>query len=265
MKAHFSIQGKTWTFEEVTLRMYYEIKAHLAQGEDRKTEFDIVSSMTGCPPEDLKKLKYQDWMLVWSEAQHHLSALGRTTDVIRPIVEFDGVKYGLPAIEDITIGEFADLDLLLSDSSAENKLAEIAAVLYRPIVSQKGETLILESYDSVSYRDRVAKFADFPLTAIKSANAFFLQSANSSLKSTAEYLLKEAQKTNLMSPEDQVLLQSLLQQDPGGDLSTLLQEKILSGLTKLPTSQYVWPSTGLRGRKTKIRRWLDRWTSKQSS
>lgn len=265
MKATFSIKGKTYSFGEVSLRMYYEIRAILAKGEDREAEFDIVHSLTGCPPEDLKKLKFQDWNLVWGEAQYHLITLGSTTDLIKPIVEFKGVKYGLPAIEDLTIGEFADLDLLLSGDSAENKLAEIAAILYRPIVSQKGETLILEPYDSVTYKQRVEDFQDFPLAAIKSANTFFLQSANSSLKSTAEFLQKEAQKMNLISPEDQALLQNLLQQDPGGDSLISLQEKILSDLTKLPSSRYARPSTGLLGRKTKLKTWLNKWKSKQNT
>lgn len=265
MKASFKINGKKWYFGEITLRMYYEVRDILAKGEEKEAEFDIVHSLTGCPPEELKKLKYQDWLLVWTEAQYHLTALATKTDSIKPIIEFKDKKYGLPAIEDLTIGEFADLDVILSSDNADDKMAEIAAILYRPIVSQKGETLILEPYEVASYRERVEQFRDFPLWAIRSANAFFLQSANLSLKNTAEFLQKEAQKKNLISPEGLEALQKSLQQDPGGDLSIHLQEKILSDLMQLPSSRFGWLSTGSHGKKTKLKTWLSKWKFRQNT
>lgn len=259
MKASFKINSTSYEFKELTLKMYYEIKEIIKTGEEtREAEFKIVSSMTGCPESELKKLKFPDWLLIWSEAEMQLVALSTKTESIRPIVEFNGKKFGLPAVEDLTIGEFADLDIIMSGNKTEDKLAEIAAVLYRPIKSQRGEKIILEPYDSEGFQDRVQEFQDFPLSAIRSANAFFLQSANSLLKSTAESLVKKNQKQNSMSPEGLEALQNLLQQDPGGVLSIALQEKILLDLTKLPDSQYAQPLTGLRGAKTKFGKWIKR-------
>lgn len=259
MKASFKINENVYEFKELTLRMYYDIREVLNTGEEtREAEFKIVSSMTGCPESELKKLKFTDWLVVWTEAQMQLVAMSTKTESIRPIVEFNGKKFGLPAVEDLTIGEFADLDIIMSENRAEEKLAEIAAVLYRPVVKQKGEKLVLEPYDSEGFQDRVEEFRDFPLAGIRSANAFFLQSANSLLKSTAESLVEKSQKQNLMSQEGLEALQNLLQQDPGGTLSIALQEKILFDLTKLPDSQYAQPSTGLRGAKTRIANWIKR-------
>ena len=259
MKSSFKIDKKEYHFEDITIRKYYELKTILAfvdgENSQRETEFKIVEILTGAPTDMLKKLKYQDWLLVWEEATYTIGKLNGTTDNIKPTIEFKGVKYGLPAIDDLTVGEFSDLEIISSSPNAEDRLHEIAAVIYRPVQSQRGEILILEPYDTLGYRERVELFLDLPLTAIKSANAFFLQYATSSLKSIGESLLKNPKAKKTQS-QDLELLQKLLQQDPGGELSILLQGKILLDLQKLPDSRYAQLSTGLHGKKTKLKRWL---------
>jgi len=262
MKASFKINNVSYEFKTVSLRMYYDIREILKTAESKEAEFKIVSSLTDCPVSELKKLKFTDWLTVWTEAQMQLSAMSTDTQAIRPIVEFKGKKFGLPAVEDLTIGEFTDLDIIMSENKAEEKLAEIAAVLYRPIIKQKGEMLVLEPYTSEGFKERLEDFRDFPLWAIRSANAFFLQSANSLLRNTAESLVKKSQKQNLTSPEGLEALQKLLLQDPGGDLSIQLQERTLLDLTKLRSSQSELLSTGLLGRKTRLSRWLGKWNLK---
>ena len=248
-KPAFKIYGVEYSFKDVSLRDYYRIKEVLQKPDTREAEFEIAEAMTGCPVDQLRKLKFPDWLLIWEEIAAQITTLSQNTESISPIIEFKDKKFGLPKIEDLTIGEFADLDIILSGGNAEGKMAEIAAVLYRPIVKQKGNTLILEDYNSAGFKERVEEFQDFPLSGIRSANAFFLQSANSLLRNTAESLAKKIQKQNLMSPEGLEALQSLLLQEPGGALSIQLQEKILLDLTKLPSSRYGWRSTGLLGKK----------------
>ena len=251
MKATFKIGKNVYTFKDLTLRRYYELKGILAQ-EGKETEFAIVECMTECPVQELKKLKFSDWLMIWEETELKLTSLQGDTESIKPIVELDEVRYGLPAIEDMTIGEIADLDIIMSGNNAEAKMAEIAAVLYRPIVSQKGNTLVLEPYDTDGFKTRVEKFQDMPLSAIKSANSFFLQSADLLLKSTADSLLN-LKVAKSISPEDLENLRSLLQHVPGGAPSIFWLEKILSDFKKLQSSQYAQHLTGSLSRKTKLR------------
>ena len=250
MKATFKIGSKAYNFKDLTLRKYYEIKRILGQ-EEKDKEFCIVSCMTDCPVQELKRLTFADWLLLWAEAEHKLTNLQGDTGSIRPIVEFGGVKYGLPKIEELTVGEFADLDIIMSNGNAEAKMAEIAAVLYRPILSQKGDNITLQPYDTDGFAERVEKFQDLPLSAIKSANSFFLQSAELSLKSTADSLLKMPE-TNLISPKDLDNLRSLLQHVPGGEPSTYWLGKILSDFKQLRSSQYAQHLTGSPGKKTRF-------------
>ena len=130
-------------------------------------------------------------------------------------------------------------------------LADIAAVLYRPILKQRGDKLILEPYDTDGFEERKVLFMDLPVTCVRSANAFFLQSAASLLKNTADSLLKKAQKKET-SQDVLDSLQNLMLQGPGGDFLISLQEEILSNLKKQPSSRFAQLSTGLRGRKTKL-------------
>ena len=210
-KPSFKINGTTYEFKEVTLKDYYTIKEVLGNPDAKAAEFKIAEIITGCPVDQLRKLKYPDWLIVWEEIANQITTMSSATESIVPIVEFKGKKYGLPKIEDLTVGEFADLDIIMSSNNAETKMAEIAAVLYRPIIKQRGNTLTLEDYSSEGFKDRLEAFEEFPLSAIRSANAFFLQSANSLLKSTAESLVNKATKQNLMSSEGLEALQNLLQ------------------------------------------------------
>ena len=251
MKPTFRINKQEFTFQDVTLRTYYRLREILAKGESKTAEFEVVECLTNCPPDLLKRLPYADWLLVWEEANLQIGQLTGDADAIRPIVEFNGVKYGLPAVEDLTIGEFADLDVIITSAKADDKLADIAAVLYRPVLKHRGAKITLEPYDTDGFETRKELFMDMPITAIRSANAFFLQSANSLLKNTADSLLRKEKKRGT-SQDVLDSLEELLLQDLGGDSSISLQEEMLLDLKKHPSSRFARLSTGLPGKKTKL-------------
>lgn len=250
MKARFRIGSNSYEFKEIDLKAYYRLQ-EILNAPGKGAEYEIVEAITDCPVKELKKLKFQDWLIVWEEANVHINDLTGTTDSIQPIIEFRGVKYGLPKIEDITVGEFADLDTILSSPGAEKKLAEIAAILYRPVIKQTAWSVKLADYDTEGYEERLALFQELPLKAIKSANSFFLQSANSSLKNTAESLQKLPQM-KMLDPQGQELVKQFLQPGPGGEYSMSWLEKILSDFTELHNLRSERRSTGWRGNVTRF-------------
>jgi hypothetical protein len=262
MKPNFKIQGKTYFFEDITIRRYYDLQATLA-AEDKDKEFFIVEVLTGCPIELLKKIKFQDWLIIWEEALLKIDALKGNTDVIQPILEFKGVKYGLPKIEELTVGEFADLEVFFSSKDSQSRMHEAAAILYRPIVKQSGEFMILEDYDTVKSAERAQEFLDLPVSAIRSANAFFLQSAHSSLRNTLDYLSK-SERMNWISQEDRDRLQSLTRLDLGGDYSIPYLETILLDLQNQRSSKFAKPSTGLPIEKTRLQNAILKFKNKLS-
>jgi hypothetical protein len=250
MQAKFRIGKTTYQFKEIDLKTYYKLQ-EILNSPKKGTEYEIVEAVTDCPVKELKKLKYQDWILVWEECNVHITDLQGTTDAIRPVIEWKGKKYALPKIEDITVGEFADLDTIITSQGAEKKLAEIAAVLYRPVIRQTAWSIKIADYDSEGYEERLALFQDLPLAYIKSANSFFLQSANSSLKNTVESLLK-LPEMKMLDPQGQELVKQFLQPDPGGEYSTYWPERILSDFKKLRSLRLEKRSTGWRGSVTRF-------------
>jgi hypothetical protein len=154
-------------------------------------------------------------------------------------------------MNDLTLGEFIDLDLVLQSTNAETKLNQIAAIVYRPLVKTTKNSNKVEPYDSEISQERAELFMDLPIDCIKSANSFFLQSANLSIKNTMDFLVNHPQM-EMMPQEDQDNLRSLAQQGLGGIQSTAFLEKILSDLQKLPSYQSGRRLTGLRGRKTSL-------------
>jgi len=245
----FVINKVEYGFEDITLRKYLVLQ-ELLRMETPDAQFQVAELVTGAPKELLKQLKYQEWLLVWLNTEKTISAMHEGTEKISPIIEFQGIEYGLPSIEDMSAGEFIDLDIIFQSTNAEKRLNEIAAIVYRPIMGKKGNHLILEAYDSKDSAIRAELFMDLPVKWIKSANSFFSQSADSLLKNTLGSLELTSLWTEI-SPEDQEKLQSLLQQDLGGSSSTKFLEKILSSLIQSQDSPSDTSSTGWLGKKMK--------------
>lgn len=259
-KPSFKLNGKSYTFQDITIRKYYELM-EILKTQDKDSEFEVVQCLTGCPISDLKRLPFGDWLVVWEETILQVETLKTDTNSIQPIITLNGVKFGLPAVQDISVGEFADLEIFFSQKDASTRMHEAAAMVYRPIVKQNGEYIKVEDYDAEKVKERTDQFLDAPLSAIRSANAFFLQSANSLLRNTADSLLK-SKGMNWITPEDRVQLHVLTQLDLGGESSIPLAETILSNLEKQRSSRFVRRSTGSPTEKLSLKDRILRYKNK---
>lgn len=251
MRPNFSINNTTYTFNEITLRKYLELQNFVGE-ETMDNKFAIVSVVTDCPVEELRKLSFNDWTLVYNETLFHIS-FSTSTENIRPLITFEGVEYSLPDVNDLTIGEYIDLDLIIQAEKTDRRLNEIAAILYRPVISKKRNLIQIEPYDAKECKARAEAFLDLPISAIKSANAFFLHSAKSLQKNLLDSLnLKET--LNNLPAEDREHLQNLLQRELGGSSLTEFQDLLLSTLEQ----QLDYPSeqslTGWLGKKLNIKK-----------
>lgn len=82
-----------------------------------------------------------------------------------PIVDFRGTEYGfIPNIEEMTLGEYVDLDEYLSDM---DMLHKTVAVLYRPLTQKVGQRYTIEPYEPND------GYKDFPLGVALGALVFF--------------------------------------------------------------------------------------------
>jgi hypothetical protein len=97
----------------------------------------------------------------------------------------------IPELDNITYGEFVDLDTYLQDVQYMHKTM---AVLYRPIKQKVKNRYLIEPYESAG------KYADLmkqsPMSVALGAVLFFYRLGNELLQATLNSLEKEESKTN---------------------------------------------------------------------
>lgn len=109
---------------------------------------------------------------------------------------FKGKEFGfIPNLDDITFGEYTDLDNYIVDWDNMHKAM---AVLYRPIVQKSfRKTYDIEKYEgSDKYSESML---DLPLDIVFGANVFFYNLGNELLLSTLNYLEENPQVTKILS------------------------------------------------------------------
>lgn len=138
--------------------------------------------------------------------------------------ELNGVEYGfIPNLEDITQGEYIDLDNYLPVNSDMNKAM---AVMFRPIKQRFKDKYIIEDYAGSSLY--AEKMLDAPLDVVLGARVFFYHLGNELLKSTLTYLEEKVPKTILANKPN------LGKDGDGIALSMLSLKGMLEDLMKLP-------------------------------
>lgn len=113
---------------------------------------------------------------------------------LKKVIEIDGVEYGMiPDFEDLTLGEFVDLDNYLQDSW--NNLVKIFAVLYRPIVERKGDKYIIEDYTLKDIKERREIFSNkLSIDTAHGAMIFFYDIGSKLIKNMESYLEMQNQE-----------------------------------------------------------------------
>lgn len=141
-----------------------------------------------------------------------------------PLFNLNGTEYGfIPKLDDITIGEFIDLDENLSDWSTMHKAM---AVLYRPTTYNKNGKYLIEEYEG---QDNAEVFKAMPLDVAMGAMVFFYRLNNELLETTLSYLNREV--PNQMNTE---LLATLERSGDGINLSMLSLREMLPASMTLP-------------------------------
>lgn len=145
------------------------------------------------------------------------------TDLV-PTFNLEGIEYGfIPKLDDMTIGEFIDLDENLTEWETIHKAM---AVLYRPINYKKEGKYLIEDYTGL---DNAKVFKKMPLGIAMGAMVFFYRLNNELLEITLNYLKREA--PNQMNTE---LLVALEKSGVGSNQFTDLLREMLPASILLP-------------------------------
>lgn len=136
-----------------------------------------------------------------------------------------GIEFGfIPNFEEITAGEYMDLDNYINDFK---DLHKAMAVLYRPIKTKLGGKYTIEPYLGSDAYSAVMRNA--PLSVVLGARVFFYHLGNELMRSTLTYLENNQEAMSILNKHNS---------QKGGDgihHSMLLLKGMLEDLTKLPS------------------------------
>jgi len=137
------------------------------------------------------------------------------------------IEFGfIPKLDDISMGEFIDLDKYISDWQQMHKAM---AVLYRPLKHKKGDLYLIEDYEGTD------KFADImldiPVNIAMGAMLFFYHLGNELSKHLTDSLVNQMK-------EDSEFQQTLEQSGVGISQFTHSLKEMSENLKKLQSSHY---------------------------
>jgi hypothetical protein len=161
MKASITVPT---SLSEVTLKQYQKFLKIQEMNEDEMfLQTKMIEIFCGVEYKDVLSIKVLD-------AERITKMLGdlftQKPDLVKSF-EIDDVTYGfIPSLDDMTLGEYVDLDTFLGDWK---NIHNAMNVLYRPVVQRSAERYKIADYDTTT-KDRLL---DMPMDAVISSIFFF--------------------------------------------------------------------------------------------
>jgi hypothetical protein len=155
---------------ELTIEQYQKFLK--VQGDDTFTMLKALEIVANIPLKVAYAMKADDIMDIGNSI---FTMIGAKHSLTRRVT-FRGREYGfVPNLEEMSFGEYIDLDTYLADM---DMLHKTIGVLYRPITKEKGDLYEVEPYNGTD------GYSDFPLDVALGATLFFYRLSNKLLKST---------------------------------------------------------------------------------
>lgn len=213
------------TLHEITLEQYQRFIEEKVNNEDEEVlKVKAISIFCNVPESFVYMMKRTDLI----DISEKLYNMFETQKTFFNQFELNGVKFGfIPNLEEITHGEFIDLDTNITDWTTYHKAM---AVMFRPITESKKERYQIEEYKGTANYSEVMKYA--PMSVVFGAMVFFYHLGSELLRSSAIYLEKELKK---MSKENKNTTQrnSLLSDGDGISIFINSLKEILQSSMKL--------------------------------
>lgn len=202
-------------------------------GDEVDLMIQLLSIFCEVPTAQVRQMPYKT--LVYC-AQKLTEALGKKPNLVRTFT-WEGQEYGfVPNLDDITTGEFIDIE---SYQKNKGDLWKLLCVLYRPIVYRSGNKYRIAEYEG----NLVTSFKDLNAEIGYGALLFFWTLGTDLLNFTLKYLATKTEKTstnltNNQSAEsgDGLLLYTHLLKGMYSELMTLQGANFILAYNGLPMS-----------------------------
>jgi hypothetical protein len=192
MKVKIKKDKKTKEFKlisrwsDVTLEKWLKL-IEFQTGSKTKEAEETIAAMSDIPKQLIRELSLKDVAVIMSKIAE-LQA-GQDSSLKR-IIEIDDIEYGFhPNLDDITLGEYADLETFIK-MGIEKHLPEVMAILYRPIIEKENEVYSIQAYDG-KLTIRAEKMKKMKAEQVQSALVFFYNFVNALSETSGSYLTKK--------------------------------------------------------------------------
>ena len=170
---------------EITLEQYMKLQ-EVTKGTDDENEINIamVSILCNIPKQYVLGLNKNDYEDIVSELINTINQ----KSIWHQRFKIGKQEYGfLPNIDDMTLGEYVDLDTYMKDENMYGAMT----ILYRPIIKESFGRYLIEEYTGDEDTEIMKQC---PLDAYHGALVFFWNLGNELLKAIPQYLEQQAAK-----------------------------------------------------------------------
>lgn len=216
----FSTKSGKWLIDSPTIESYYHIQNWLSLAEKTEAKIRIITLLSKAPEDEVKDMESEEFHKLWNDVElGPLSAINVTK--FEKEIKIEGVRYAFVNLNNLTIGELADLDTLKNHPQVSQQLHKMVAVLYRPV----GKDGKITAHTSDGYEERAEIFLKhLKISNVMAAIDFFFHITKTCLNNTLDSLIPTM--TNLLqdlTPEERNQVSKKLQEG-GINLSTFLPE-----------------------------------------
>lgn len=172
----------------------------------------LVERFCGIELKEIVKIKQKDIL----NLTNHFNTLFKAKNKFKTRFKIHNVEFGfITDLENITSGEYIDLEKYLQDV---NTLHKAMAVMYRPIVKEKGDKYEIEPYQSALNYSEVMQYA--PLSIVLAAQVFFWSLGQQLLKAIPTFLETEMKK--MTKKQQETLVEQLNFQNNGDGIQVYM-------------------------------------------
>ena len=170
---------------EITLEQYQRFAR--IEGDEEFLTHKMLEIFCGVPITEMPNIKFKSV----ANVMFHINKMFEQKPSLKQTFTIGEQEFGfIPNLEDITFGEYVDLDGYMSDVQ---DLHKTMAILYRPVIEKAGRRYAIEPYERADKYSEPMKQA--PMDAVMGASLFFYRLGNDLINAILTSL--ENQQTSL--------------------------------------------------------------------
>ncbi len=193
MKVKVKKEGKLKTYKivdswkDVTLEKWQQLTLGKKKSKTKEAK-ETIKALSTLPIKLVEEMSLSDVAAIF-EKLSNLQIQGK----LKKVFEIDGIEYGfLPDLDEITLGEWADIEHYIKDGIDKN-MHKIMAVLFRPVTSKEGKMYSVQAYKDG--RERAEKFRKkMNAEQVQQSLVFFWNLGNELLTTLPLFLMEKMNK-----------------------------------------------------------------------